>query len=219
MGLKTLIIYSGGLDSTVLLHWLKARNYDLLAVHFKYNSKHSEQELECAYYNTAKLRVPMAVLDITDVFSLSGSSLLKGRETIPEGHYAEKSMMSTVVPFRNGVLLSIAASIAESRDCKFIAYGAHQGDHAIYPDCRQNFIDNMHNAIRLGTYNEIRLIAPFEKMDKGAIVKQGIIHDVEFSHTYTCYKGQNIPCGKCGACVERAEAFMNNNLIDPLIGG
>lgn len=217
MSVGTILIYSGGLDSTVLLHWLKARNYEVTAIHFHYGSKHTQAESQCAIYNCNKLRVPLIHINIKDIFTLSGSTLLQGREVIPEGHYEEESMKSTVVPFRNGILLSIAASVAETRNCKFLAYGAHKGDHAIYPDCRQQFIDNMYNAIRFGTYNNIELIAPFERFDKGEIVRHGIIHDVEFEHTHTCYNGINPPCGKCGACVERAEAFECMNITDPLI--
>lgn len=210
---KGILIASGGLDSTVLYYYLtKKLRYDVEIVNFNYGSKHNDIERSRLHQNITNTKIHEIVLD----FRFLDSSLLKDGAPIPEGHYAEESMKSTVVPFRNGIMLSYAIAIAENKHFDFVALGNHSGDHFIYPDCRTTFIESMNEASAYGTFNNIRILSPFDKLDKAGIVKQGIelgIEEIMFN-TWTCYKGKGIHCGKCGACTERKEAFNLNNLED-----
>jgi 7-cyano-7-deazaguanine synthase len=219
---KALVILSGGLDSTTLLYDLvkKFGNKEVLAISFNYGSKHSKWELSCAMNTCNNLKVEHKVLDIRPVFSLFKSSLLDhiDSEKIPEGHYEDENMKSTVVPFRNGILLSLAVGIAESRGIKSIYYGAHGGDHAIYPDCRSEFLDSINQAAYIGTYIGAEILAPYMKMNKISILKKGIKLGVNYKTTHTCYNPNNAgkSCGRCGSCQERLEAFEKNKIKDPL---
>jgi 7-cyano-7-deazaguanine synthase len=199
-----LIIVSGGMDSITLLH--KHAQFIKLAVSFYYGQKH-EKEIQCAVENCFMLEIPHITVDISAVGTLLKSDLLKNGGEIPEGHYEDLSMKRTVVPFRNGIMLSIAAGIAESNDCKEILIGNHAGDHAIYPDCRADFIAPMAEAIENGTYGKIQVYAPFLHMTKRQIAITGKSIDVDFSLTWSCYKGGTVHCGKCGTCTERKEAL------------
>ena len=201
-----LLILSGGMDSVTLFYHLIAQGVDLACVHFRYGSNHSKRELACAKHHCRKEGIALQVFDLRKVFKGFKSALL-GSEKIPEGHYEDKSMMKTVVPFRNGVLLSLSAAVAEDMSIPTIYYGAHAGDHAIYPDCRKSFVNNFSKAAKEGTYQRVEIRAPFQAITKKEIVKIGRVLDVAYSKTYTCYKGKRKPCGKCGACVERMEAF------------
>ncbi|MGL4854157.1 MAG: 7-cyano-7-deazaguanine synthase, partial [Lentisphaeria bacterium] len=134
---------------------------------------------------------------------------------IPEGHYQESNMKSTVVPFRNGIMLAIAAGYAESLNADYILLGSHAGDHAIYPDCRPEFNDAFKTAVQLGTYNAVEMLAPYSHLTKTDIAKIGYDINFPFEQTWTCYKGENLHCGKCGSCVERHEALSTNSHIDP----
>jgi len=214
---KVAIILSGGMDSTALLSSLLKDGYEVIPIHFQYGSKHNGKELQsfvniCAYYNL----INSHIIDID--FNKMGitSDLLTSGGDIPEGHYEAPNMKSTVVPFRNGIMLSMAAGIAESLDCEELYYGAHAGDHAIYPDCREEFFNYMAEAVRVGTYKGIALRAPFLNIDKGGIAAIGCDNKAPFILTWTCYKGQSLHCGKCGACQERIEAFAKFNLKDPV---
>ena len=218
---KKIIILSGGLDSTTLMYRLVimygAENVS--AISFNYGSKHNKIELEMAEKSCKKLEVSHKIFDLSPVFKNFNSALLdhEDSEEIPEGHYEDKSMKKTVVPFRNGILLAIAIGFAETEDSDEVYYGAHAGDHAIYPDCRKSFIKYMDKAGKKGTYNEVRIKAPFQNASKIDIVRIANAIDVDFSLTWTCYNPQDgKPCDKCGSCQERAEAFKENNLIDPL---
>ena len=219
--MKRVIIVSGGMDSITLLHDIVKTfgNENVIAISFLYGSKHMEKEIPMAKYNCKKLKVKHYIVDLKDAFKSFKSALLnkKDSEKIPQGHYEDKNMIKTVVPFRNGILLSIAAGIAESEGAKMIYYGAHSGDHAIYPDCRQEFVDAISDAIKKGTYGKIQIKAPYENISKIGILKRGLKLGVDYSKTWTCYDPQNgKACGKCGACQERLEAFEKNNAIDPL---
>jgi 7-cyano-7-deazaguanine synthase len=201
----SVIIYSGGIDSTVLLYQFKSNIK--LAISFDYGSKHNDREYQFAKYNTNKLginhiRIPLAF--VNDYFK---SDLLKSGGDIPLGHYEDLSMKKTVVPFRNGIMLSIAAGIAESYGCKKLYIANHFGDHAIYPDCRKNFIEPMAAAIKAGTYAEIELVSPYVSKTKREIGLIGKDFGVDFSKTWSCYRGGKTHCGKCGTCVERKEAL------------
>jgi len=135
------------------------------------------------------------------------SDLLQSGGDIPDGHYEDESMKKTVVPFRNGIMLSIAAGIAESMDCNRLLISNHAGDHAIYPDCRPEFINSMSDAIRFGTYNNLEIFAPFTNLTKREIALIGKEINVPFEKTYSCYNGQEVHCGTCGTCTERKEAL------------
>lgn len=209
----SLIILSGGMDSVTLLH--EYAEDIALAVSFNYGSNHNHKELEYAANNCAKLGIEHLIVDLNFIRDHFKSSLLQGAKAIPEGHYADESMRSTVVPFRNGIMLSIAAGLAESRGLDNIMIANHGGDHAIYPDCRDAFIVALDHAICSGTYRGVHILAPYTNHDKTYIAKRGAELGVDFSLTYSCYKGGEKHCGKCGTCVERKEAFHNAGLIDP----
>jgi len=220
--MKRAIILSGGLDSTTLLYDLVKRfgNKDIEAFSFNYGSKHNKIELAKAKLTCKKLGVKQKEFSLVEIFDNFKSSLLahKDSKKIPEGHYENKNMKSTVVPFRNGILLSIAAGLAESLKIKEVYYGAHGGDHAIYPDCRENFLSAINEAVKRGTYTKTVIKAPYLKMNKISILKKGLKLNVDYSLTHTCYnpnkKGES--CGKCGSCRERLEAFALNYKVDPL---
>lgn len=219
---KVAIILSGGLDSTTLLYDLVNKHgaENITAFSFNYGSRHNKWELPKATKTCQKLKVEHKVLSLKEVFGNFKSSLLdhKDSEAIPEGHYEGKNMKSTVVPFRNGILLAIATGLAESLGIKEIYYGAHGGDHSIYPDCREDFLWAMNEATSRGTYMKVKLRAPYLKMNKISILTKGLKLGVDYNLTHTCYnpdyKGR--ACGKCGACQERLEAFKLNKVTDPV---
>lgn len=206
---NALILLSGGLDSTTLLY--AKRNEIALALSFDYGQNHKSQELACAKYHCEKLGVEWIVAELP-FFKYFRSALLGGE--IPEGHYMEENMRQTVVPFRNGVLLSIACGIAESRGLKRVMIANHSGDHTIYADCRPEFIKAMEAAMQLGTDGLVSICAPFTNIKKEDIVKIGAKLNINYAHTYSCYKGGEKHCGKCGTCQERKEAFALAGIKD-----
>ena len=143
------------------------------------------------------------------------SSLLSGDEAIPEGHYASENMKSTVVPFRNGIMLAIATGMAESNDLQYVMMANHGGDHTIYPDCRPEFVDAFDHAAQAGTFNGVRLLSPYCNMTKGEIAARGKALGIDYSKTWSCYRGGDKHCGKCGTCVERKEALNDAGINDP----
>lgn len=201
----SLIVLSGGMDSTTLL-WDR-KDSIALAVTFDYGSRHNAREIECARKNCEILGVEHLVIPLEFMGKYFKSSLLIGGEDIPEGHYTDENMKSTVVPFRNGVMLAIAAGLAESRGLKRVMLANHSGDHAIYPDCRPGFVDAMSRAISEGTYEGIEIDAPYTNISKSDIARIGKRIGVDYNLTYSCYKGGEKHCGKCGTCVEREEAL------------
>lgn len=201
----SLIVLSGGMDSTTLL-WDR-KDSIALAVTFDYGSRHNAREIECARKNCEMLGVEHLVIPLEFMGKYFKSSLLIGGEDIPEGHYTDENMKSTVVPFRNGIMLSIAAGLAESRGLKKVMLANHSGDHAIYPDCRPDFVDAMSRAISEGTYEGIEIDAPYTNISKSDIARIGKRMGVDYNLTYSCYKGGEKHCGKCGTCVEREEAL------------
>lgn len=206
MNKDCIIVLSGGLDSVTLMHEYKDRI--ALAVTFDYHSRHAAHEIACAKWQCESLGIPHLILELGFMDQYMNSSLFANSdEEIPEGHYAESNMKSTVVPFRNGIMLSIVAGIAESRDLKYVLIANHSGDHAIYPDCRPEFIESMSSAISNGTYNRAQILAPYTNISKRDIALRGKELGVDYSHTYSCYKGGEKHCGKCGTCVERKEAL------------
>ncbi|MDE5847699.1 MAG: 7-cyano-7-deazaguanine synthase QueC [Muribaculaceae bacterium] len=203
----SVIVLSGGMDSTTLLH--ERQEQIALAVTFDYGSKHNEREIECARKNCDMLGIEHIVIPLEFMGKYFKSSLLIGGEEIPEGHYADDNMKSTVVPFRNGIMLSIAAGLAESRGLKKVMLANHGGDHAIYPDCRPGFVRAMSEAISEGTYDGVVIDAPYTDITKSDIARIGKRIGVDYSLTYSCYKGGERHCGKCGTCVERMEALRD----------
>lgn len=201
----SLIIVSGGMDSITLLH--DKKNEIALAVSFNYGSKHNEKEIPFAKYHCNLLGIQHIEIPLGFINLYFKSSLLKSGDKVPDGHYADENMKSTVVPFRNGIMLSIAAGIAESHGLKYIMLANHFGDHAIYPDCRATFISSMNEAVAYGTYENIKIKAPYTSIDKRQIALIGKELGIDYSKTWTCYKGQDIHCGVCGSCTERKEAL------------
>lgn len=205
----SVILLSGGLDSTTLLY--DRQEEIALALSFNYGQNHKTMELECARYNCERLGIEWVVAELP-FFKHFRSALLGGE--IPEGYYTEENMKQTVVPFRNGILLSIACGIAESRGLKRVLIANHSGDHTIYPDCRPEFIKAMGEAMQMGTDSHISIHAPFTDIRKEDIVKIGARLNIDYTHTYSCYKGGAKHCGKCGTCQERKEAFALAGIED-----
>ena len=184
-----------------------------LAVTFDYGSNHNAREIECARWQCRLLGIPHIVIKLGFMSEYFKSSLLSGAEDIPEGNYDDENMKSTVVPFRNGIMLSIACGLAESNGLKKVMIANHGGDHAIYPDCRPGFIKAMSEAMREGTYDGITIEAPYTNITKGEIAVIGKKLGVDYTHTYSCYKGGETHCGKCGTCRERDEALRYAGII------
>jgi 7-cyano-7-deazaguanine synthase len=215
--MKVCVLLSGGMDSV-------AAFYDALGTHevaaclsFDYGSKHNAKEIPFAKLHAERNGVPHEVISLDFVNRLFKSDLLQSGGEIPDGHYAEESMKQTVVPFRNGIMLAIATGYAESIDAAGLVIAAHSGDHAIYPDCREPFMRAMATAMGEGTYAKIQLLRPFIATDKAGIARLGVELGIDFSETWSCYKGGEIHCGTCGTCVERREAFMLAGLLDPTV--
>jgi 7-cyano-7-deazaguanine synthase len=209
---SALILYSGGLDSTTLL----VENLQRIeaALSFDYGSKHNEQELKHAAHLCALHSVRHQIIDLQFVGDHFRSDLLKSGGAVPDGHYAEENMKKTIVPFRNGIMLSIAAGFAESLGLNTILIANHYGDHAIYPDCRASFINPMSEAIHQGTGGAVNLEAPYTGLNKRDIALRGQALGIDYGLTWSCYKGQTVHCGTCGTCVERKEALYG---FDPTI--
>ena len=208
----SILILSGGMDSVTLLYDYQKRIQ--LAISFDYGSKHNSREIPFAQLHCQRLGIEHIVIPLDFMQHFFHSSLLKGGEEIPEGHYADENMKSTVVPFRNGIMLAIAAGMAESRGLKFVMMANHGGDHAIYPDCRPEFVNAMDKAMEAGTYEGVKLIAPYTNLTKSQIARIGKIIGIDYAETWSCYKGDKVHCGKCGTCVERREALAEAGIID-----
>ena len=203
--MRALLVYSGGLDSTTLLYEYK--DSIALAVTFDYGSKHNAREIACAIENSKRLGIRHLVIPLGFIGQYFKSDLLQSGGEIPEGAYADDNMKSTVVPFRNGIMLSVAAGLAESYGLDTVLLANHSGDHAIYPDCRPAFVEAMDAAVRAGTYEGIRVVSPYCDITKRDIALRGKAIGLDYSHTYSCYKGGEKHCGKCGTCTERKEAL------------
>lgn len=213
--MKTVVLCSGGMDSVVALYHAHQSGEVVGVLSFDYGSKHNRKEIPYAREHADKLGLHHEVIALPFINQTFSSTLLQSGGTVPDGHYAEETMRQTVVPFRNGIMLAIAAGYAESRGAGGLVIAAHTGDHTIYPDCREEFMAAIHRAIHLGTYAGIEVLRPFVAIDKAAIVTRGIELGVDFSRTWSCYKGGDIHCGQCGTCVERREAFQLAGVPDP----
>jgi 7-cyano-7-deazaguanine synthase len=208
----TVLILSGGMDSVTLLYDYKERI--ALAVSFDYGSKHNAREIPFAQLHCERLGIRHIVISLDFMTSCFKSSLLQGGEDIPEGHYADDNMKSTVVPFRNGIMLSIAVGIAESNGLGFVMMANHGGDHTIYPDCRPEFVEAFDRTAQAGTFVGVRLLSPYTNMTKGDIARRGKELGIDYAETWSCYKGGEKHCGKCGTCVERKEAMADAGIVD-----
>lgn len=212
---KAVVIYSGGMDSFTLLNRVIHDGYDVYALTFNYGQKHVK-EVEVASTVCKQLNVPHKILDISPINQLMQSSSLVGSIDVPEGHYQADNMKSTMVPNRNMILLSLAIGYAVDIEASKVYYGAHSGDHVIYPDCRPEFVHAMNDVAKIANYEPISIETPYLNATKGEILKDGLSMNLTYEHTWTCYNGRQKACGKCGACVERLEAFADNNATDPV---
>jgi len=214
--MSAIVVFSGGLDSTVLLTFMKEKD-KTTALNFNYGSKHNEKERGRAREICKVLGVDLIEVDLPFINDLFESDLLRSGKDIPEGYYTAQSMSRTVVPFRNGIMLSIAAGLAESIKAEGVYIASHQGDHPIYPDCSLEFNRAMDKAIREGTKGKVHLVAPFASMTKADIVKIGLTLKAPLDLAWSCYKGEERPCLRCGTCQERIEAFILNGVKDPAL--
>lgn len=212
---NSLIALSGGVDSTTLLY--EYREEIACAVGFDYGSKHNARELAAADAICRELEIPYLIIPLAFIGEYFRSDLLLSGGEMLLGDYSEENMSSTVVPFRNGIMLSILAGLAESRDLQQVLIANHFGDHAIYPDCRESFVKPMGDAITAGTSNGVKLVAPYTTLTKAEIVARGTRLGVPYGKTYSCYQGGERHCGRCGTCRERHEAFVANGLEDPTL--
>lgn len=217
--MKALVLCSGGADSTTALYWAKAQENinEVVAIFFNYGSKQNKTELQYIKKHTKKIKVQLITIDMRPAFKMFKSALMQNQENIPLSAYNEETNKKLVVPFRNGIFLSAIAGLAESIDCDYIILGNHSGDHALYPDCTADFISAMSSAIYAGTYKKPKILSPFCNLRKDEIIKLGKELNVDYSLTYSCYIGEKIHCGKCPTCIERAEAFIKNNIKDKAI--
>ena len=215
MSKKVVVIYSGGMDSFTVLNKALNEGYEVHATSFNYGQRHSK-ELEYAKRVTDKLNIPHKIVDISSINQLILGSALTDDIDVPEGHYEEQSMQQTVVPNRNMIMLSLAVGYAVSVEAEAVYFGAHSGDHAIYPDCRTEFVDAMNQVCKIANYQAVEVRAPYLQSDKIEILADGLAMNLNYADTWTCYNGREKACGKCGACQERLEAFEKNGVTDPL---
>jgi len=211
---KIVVVLSGGMDSTTLLYDAMNQWEEVYPITFHYGQKHS-REVNAAYDTCKKLGLPFQSLNIP-LDAIAPSSLTRETMDIPKGHYEDESMKQTVVPNRNMVFLAFATAYAIGIGAQTVAYGAHGGDHAIYPDCRGEFVEAMSGAMGLCDYKPVELWTPYLYWSKADILKKGIELGVDYSLTWTCYEGKELACGRCGACTERREAFREVGVEDPL---
>jgi len=208
----SIIVLSGGMDSITMLYEYKERI--ALAVSFHYGSNHNDKELHFAALHCERLGIRHLIIPLDFIGKYFSSSLLEGAAAIPEGNYDDDNMRSTVVPFRNGIMLSVAAGLAENYGMKYVMLANHAGDHAIYPDCRPAFVDAMSQAIEAGTYEGVKIFAPYTNITKTDIARHGKELGLDYAETWSCYKGGDVHCGKCGTCTERREAMRDAGIDD-----
>ena len=213
MARDAVIVVSGGMDSTTMLY--EYRSEIALAITFDYGSTQNAREREFAILHCRRLGIEHLIIPLDFMHRYFKSALLQGPEAIPDGHYADDNMRATVVPFRNGIMLAIACGIAESRGLRRVMIANHSGDHTIYPDCRPEFVDAMSSAMSAGTYEGVTVWAPYTGISKADIARRGAALGLDYSLTYSCYKGGERHCGTCGTCVERREALAGAGVADP----
>ena len=207
-----LIILSGGMDSITMLY--EYQDHIKMAISFDYGSNHNMREIPFAKLHCRRLKIKHYTIHLGFMHK---SSLLEGAAAIPDGRYDDVNMKSTVVPFRNGIMLSIAVGFAESHGLNAVYIANHAGDHSIYPDCRASFIDAISKAAEQGTYNHMKIIAPYTNITKADIASRGKVLGIDYSETWSCYKGGQVHCGTCGTCVERKEALRQAGIYDKTV--
>lgn len=207
-----LLIVSGGMDSVTMLY--EFRDRIALALSFDYGANHNLRELPFAALHCQRLGIEHIVIPLAFIGRYFNSSLLSGADAIPEGHYDAQNMQSTVVPFRNGIMLSVAVGMAESRGLTTVMMANHGGDHAVYPDCRPSFVEAFSMAAQRGTYEGVALFAPYTGLTKSDIARKGKALGIDYAETWSCYKGGIRHCGRCGTCVERREALADAGIAD-----
>ena len=212
---KIVVIFSGGMDSFTVLNLAARAGHDIYALSFDYGQRH-KKELDYARQACLALGVNHKIVDISAINELIAGSSLTSDIPVAEGHYAEESMLTTVVPNRNMILLSMAVGYAVSIGAGQVYYGAHSGDHAIYPDCRPEFVERMNEVCAIANYQKVEIVTPFLQDSKTAILTAGLEMGLDYNMTWTCYNGRDLACGECGACRERLEAFAENKVNDPL---
>jgi 7-cyano-7-deazaguanine synthase len=211
----SVLILSGGMDSVTLLYDEQERI--ALAISFDYGSNHNHKEIPLAKLHCERLGIRHITIPLDFMTHYFHSSLLEGSDAIPEGHYADENMRSTVVPFRNGIMLSIAVGIAESNHLPFVMMANHGGDHTIYPDCTPEFVESFDAAAAAGTFVKVHLRSPYTFLTKADIARRGKQLGIDYSETWSCYKGGEHQCGRCGTCVERREALAAAGIDDTTI--
>ena len=212
---KIIVVYSGGLDSFTLLNEAIRSGKDVSALSFDYGQKHNK-ELHFVEKYCAQESIDSKIVDVSSIKELFQGSSLTDEIDIPKGHYEDDSMKSTVVPNRNMILISLALGYAVTKGAEEVWFGAHAGDHAIYPDCRPEFVEKMDSVARIANYSPIAIKAPYITMSKTEILAIGLNMQLDYGLTWTCYEGKDLACGSCGACHERLESFAANNVIDPI---
>ena len=212
---KIVVVYSGGLDSFTLVNEAIRSEKEILTLSFDYGQKH-RKELSFVERFCLKESIEYKIVDVSSIKELFQGSSLTDEIDIPKGHYEDDSMKSTVVPNRNMILISLALGYAVTKEVEEVWFGAHAGDHAIYPDCRPEFVEKMDAVAKIANYSPIAVKAPYISMSKSEILAIGLEMKLDYSLTWTCYEGKDLACGECGACHERLESFAANNAIDPL---
>lgn len=213
--MKIVAVVSGGMDSVTILHKLVREGNEVKAISFNYGQRHVK-ELEMAKQNCKDLGIEHKIVDMTFLKELVSNSALTSDIEVPEGHYEDENMKLTVVPNRNMIMASIAIGWAVNLEYDAISLGVHAGDHAIYPDCRPEFIISLNKVAKIANYKPIQVLAPALYYTKVEILGEGLKLGVDYAKTWTCYKGKEKACGKCGSCQERLEAFRKNGAQDPL---
>jgi len=212
----TVVIYSGGMDSFTVLHRALREGLNVHALSFDYGQRHA-RELDTARQVCASLGLPHQVVDIRAIHGLiDNSALTNPAQAMPQGDYDADNLRATVVPNRNMILLSLAIAKAVNIGAERVDYGAHGGDHVLYPDCRPGFVEAMNHVAGIANFEPVKLHAPYLKVSKADILREGLAMGLDYRHTWTCYEGRELACGVCGSCRERLEAFAANGVTDPL---
>ncbi|WP_290793938.1 7-cyano-7-deazaguanine synthase QueC [Halomonas sp.] len=213
---RTVVIYSGGMDSYTVLHRALREGLDVHALSFDYGQRHA-RELEVAERVCRGLGVPHQVVDIRAIHGLiDNSALTDASRALPEGDYGEENLSATVVPNRNMILLALAIAKAVNIGAGRVDYGAHGGDHVLYPDCRPEFVEAMNAVAGIANFDAVEIHAPFLRATKTQILAEGLAMGLDYADTWTCYRGEALACGRCGSCRERLAAFAANGVDDPI---
>lgn len=213
----TVVVYSGGMDSYTVLHRVLRETPNVHALSFHYGQRHS-RELDVARDVCNRLGIEHQVVDITAIHGLiDNSALTDASRAMPDGDYAEDNLTATVVPNRNMILLSLAIAKAVNVGASRVAYGAHGGDHVLYPDCRPAFVEAMNDVAAIANFSPVEIHAPYLRASKSEILADGLAMGLDYGETWTCYEGRELACGRCGSCRERLAAFAAHGVTDPLV--